>query len=72
MENIELKSSATSFVGSVLGMMFGWIDVNLAQETIQVAVISTIIGYLGGKLLAIIDKFVSEKFSKKKPKIKRE
>lgn len=71
MEHIEIKSSATSLCGSVVGMMFGWIDVQMAQETIQVAVISTIIGYLGGKALSILEKYFIERFKRKKAKEKK-
>lgn len=70
MESLELKSAGTSLAGSIISMTFGWIPVSVAQETIEVAIISLLIGWLGGKLLKKVDEYFDKKFRKKKPKIK--
>lgn len=70
MDNIEIKSTASSLFGSVLSMVFGWIPVSVASETVQVAIISLIIGWIGGKILSRIDAYFTAKFKKKKSKIK--
>lgn len=65
METIEAKSSMWTLTVSIFSMFVGWIDANTLKESIVVAVIGTIIGYLGGKFLPWLEKLIIRKFFKK-------
>jgi hypothetical protein len=64
----ELKSMGLCFLGGILGIRFNWISASTIKETIVVAVISLIIGYLGNKLLVWADSKISAIIKKIKDK----
>jgi uncharacterized membrane protein YfcA len=65
MEPENVKSSAFSLVMAMWSILVGWINVSTAKETIIVALISTLVGYLGSKFLKRIECLIKQKFFKK-------
>lgn len=65
MEPVEVKSSAWALFSAMLSSSVGWISVQTLKETIVVAIVSTLIGYLIGKFLSWSEKKIKEKFNKK-------
>jgi hypothetical protein len=64
----DLKVGFFALVGALFGINFKWIPVDGLGETIVVAIVSTIIGYLGNKLLTATDTYFSSHIKRYKEK----
>ncbi len=62
----DLKVAAFTGISSLGSLELGWIKAATAMDTIQVSIISMIIGYIGSKLFAYVEKKIKERIRKRK------